>query len=151
MSSGFVAALSCPPPSHPPNNAPDHGCPAKRLPQAFLSFPSQGWGRHSGHLLPASFLPRGGLPLPVSCRLGETLPEMQSCHGRAVMLGSPTILSQSPIFLTNYFTHLQDKLDFTRPIRTQTERRYAAEPQGQLNAVSGDSQGPGVSQGSIFQ
>lgn len=39
------------------------------------------------------------------------------------------------LFLTNYFTRLQDKLDFVRPIRTQTERRSAAEPQGQLNAV----------------
>lgn len=55
------------------------------------------------------------------------------------------------LFLTNYFTHLQDKLDFMRPIRTQTERRYAAEPQGQLNAVQGDLQGPGMNQGSIFQ
>lgn len=63
--------------------------------------------------------------------LREALPETQSCyawepHGRP---------SLNLLFLTNYFTHLQDKLDFMRPIRTQTERRYAAEPQGQLSAV----------------
>lgn len=50
------------------------------------------------------------------------------------MLGGLEAISQS--FLTDYFTHLQDKLDFMRPIRTQTERRFAAEPQGPLNAVS---------------
>lgn len=55
------------------------------------------------------------------------------------------------LFLTNYFTRLQDKLDFMRPIGTQTERREAAEPPGQLSAVQGDLQGPGGSQGALFQ
>lgn len=94
---------------------------------------------------------QGVLPPPQALLLtllggeGGTLLEIQSFYAQEPQ----DHLSVS--FFWHYFTHLQDKLDFMRPIRTQTERRFAAEPWGQLSAVLQDLRGPGISQGSVPQ
>lgn len=77
--------------------------------------------------------------------------------GGGTLLETQSFYAQKPqdhlsvSFFWHYFTRLQDKLDFMRPIRTQTERRFAAEPWGQLCAVLQDLWGPGIGQGSVLQ
>lgn len=131
--------VSCPPFPLPP-------APPMSTSQPSLS----GQGGQSGHLLGQLSSSRGSpsptSPSPHSPRWGGgTLLEIQSFYAQKPQ----DHLSVS--FFWHYLTHLQDKLDFMRPIRTQTERRFAAEPWGQLSAVLQDLWGPGISQGSVPQ
>ena len=85
----------------------------------------------------------------LSASRGSPSPTSPSPHspgwGGGTLLETQSFSAQKPqnhlsvSFFWHYFTRLQDKLDFMRPIRTQTERRFAAEPWGQLCCSAGSA------------
>ena len=120
-------------------------------PPTSTSQPSlSGQGRQSGHSLWPAFCLQG---VSVSHKPSSSLSRV----GRGTLLETQSFSAQKPqnhlsvSFFWHYFARLQDKLDFMRPIRTQTERRFAAEPWGQLCAVLQDLWGSGIGQGSVLQ
>ena len=133
---------------HPLPATPDHCMADPKAPPTSISRLSlSGLGQTQWTLAACQLYASRGPPSPTA----PSVSSRRSCqrHG-ASMLGNPKAISQSP-FLTDDCTHLPDKLDFRRPVRTKRERSCAAEPQGQLRAVLQDLYEPGVSQGSIFQ